>query len=368
LKEASILKANDSLIISFVVFIWKSDLLKKAKTRKGFPSEKSMEMGERKIIDLIASRLEVMPNSPVPFGDDVAGVKLDQKQVAILKTDMLVGKTDVPRGMSFWQAARKAIVMNISDFASKGVQPTSALVSLGLPRDFMRKDIEEIARGLNAGAREYGAYVIGGDTSEASDLIISISLFGIAQKKALMLRNGARPGDILAVTGFFGKSASGLSLIFDNCSASPNLREVLLSAVCMPKARLKEGLALSRSFAVSASVDSSDGLAWSLHEIGRMSKVGFSVNSVPIADEVRRFAEFNHLDPLELALYGGEEYELVLTVKPKEWAIAEAAVESAGGCLLPIGKVTRNRQMLLDFDGKKRFVEARGWEHFKSKV
>ena len=78
----------------------------------------------------------------------------------------------------------------------------------------------------------------------------------------------------------------------------------------MPKARLKEGLALSRSGAVSASIDSSDGLAWSLHEIGKMSNVGFVVNSVPVSDEVRRFAEFNHLDPLELALYGGEEYEL----------------------------------------------------------
>ncbi|MCX6644387.1 MAG: thiamine-phosphate kinase, partial [Candidatus Bathyarchaeota archaeon] len=275
---------------------------------------------------------------------------------------------DVPRNMSLWQAARKAVVMNISDFASKGVQPIASLVSLGLPRDVMRKDIEEIARGLNAGAREYGAYVIGGDTSEASDLIISISLFGTAKRAALMLRNGAKPGDVLAVTGFFGKSASGLCLLLDNCSASPNLREVLLGAVCMPKARLKEGLALSHSGAVSASIDSSDGLAWSLHEIGKMSNVGFVVNSVPVADEVRRFAEFNHLDPLELALYGGEEYELVVTVKPKRWVDAEAAVETVGGCLLPIGKVTRDRQMRLDVDGEKHVIEARGWEHFKSKI
>ena len=274
-------------------------------------------MGERKIIEIIASHLEAMPNSPVPFGDDVSAVNIDQKQVAVLKTDMLVGKTDVPPNMSLWQAARKALVMNISDFASKGVQPTAALVSLGLPRGLMQKDIEEIARGLNAGAREYGAYVIGGDTGEASDLIISVSLYGTAEKTALMLRNGAKPGDILAVTGFFGKSAAGLRLLVDNYSASADLRDVLSGAVCMPKARLKEGLALSRSGAVSASIDSSDGLAWSLHEIGKMSNVGFLVNSVPVADEVRRFAEFNHLDPLELALYGGEEYELVVTIKPK---------------------------------------------------
>ncbi|MGZ4851303.1 MAG: thiamine-phosphate kinase, partial [Candidatus Bathyarchaeia archaeon] len=284
------------------------------------------------------------------------------------KTDMLVGKTDIPRKMSFWQAARKAIVMNVSDFASKGVQPSAALVALGLPRDFTRKDIEEIARGLNAGVREFGSYILGGDTSETSDLIISISLFGTTEKEALMLRNGARPGDILAVTGFFGKSASGLRLLKDNCSVSPNLNDVLLNAVYMPKARLKEGLALSHSGAVSASIDSSDGLAWSLHEIGKMSDVGFIVNSIPVAEEVRRFAEFNHLDPSELALYGGEEYELVVTVKPKMWVNAVAAAEAVGGCLLPIGKVTRDKEIVLDVDGQKHTIAARGWEHFKSET
>jgi thiamine-monophosphate kinase len=270
--------------------------------------------------------------------------------------------------MSLWQAARKAVVMNVSDFAAKGVEPKAILVSLGLPRDMMRKDVDEIARGLNAGAREYGAYVVGGDTGEASDLIIAISLFGTAEQKALMLRSGAKAGDIVAVTGFFGKTAAGLRLLLDGYAASQDLREVLLGSVCMPKARLREGLALCGSRAVTASIDSSDGLAWSLHEVARMSGVGFVISSVPVADEVKRFAEFNGLDALELALYGGEEYELVVTVKPKLWVDAETAVEAVGGRLLPVGKVTRNRQVLLDVDGKKRPVEARGWEHFKSKV
>jgi thiamine-monophosphate kinase len=184
-----------------------------------------------------------------------------------------------------------------------------------------------------------------------------------------MLRNGAKPGDVVAVTGFFGKSAAGLRLLLDKrCSTSADLREALLDAVFMPKARLAEGLALSRSNAVSASIDSSDGLAWSLHEIARLSGVGFVVDSVPVADEVRRFAELNGFDALELALYGGEEYELVVTVKPKSWVDAVAAVEAVGGCLLPIGKVTKEKQVVLCVDGKKRVIEARGWEHFKSKI
>jgi thiamine-monophosphate kinase len=328
----------------------------------------STSLGERKIIEIIQRHIEAMPNNPAPFGDDVSAVSLNDKQVAVLKTDMMVGKTDVPPHMSLWQAARKAIVMNVSDFAAKGVQPSAALISLGLTGGVLQKDIEEVARGLNAGAREYGAYIIGGDTGQTSDLIIAVSLYGTAEKAKLMLRSGAKPGDILAVTGFFGKSAAGLRLLLKNYSVSSNLQNVLLEAVCMPKAKLKEGLVLGKSGSVSSSIDSSDGLAWSLHEIGKMSNVGFNVNSVPVADEVRRCAEFNHLDPLDLALYGGEEYELVLTIKPKQWVDAEEAVESVGGQLLPIGKVTKDQQIILDMDGLKRPIEARGWEHFKTRL
>ncbi len=251
-----------------------------------------------------------MPNLPVPFGDDVSAVSINERQVAVLKTDMLVGKTDVPKGMSLWQAARKAVVMNISDFAAKGVQPSAVLVSLGLPSNLVRKDIDEIARGLNAGARQYGAYVIGGDTGEASDLIISLSVFGTSERKKLMLRSGAKIGDILAVTGFFGKTAAGLRLLFDGYAVSANLRQVFVNAVCMPQARLMEGLALSGSNTVTASIDSSDGLAWCIHEIARMSGVGIEISSLPVADEVKRFAEFNKLDQQNWHFTGGKNMSL----------------------------------------------------------
>jgi thiamine-monophosphate kinase len=323
-------------------------------------------LGEHKVIEVMRRFFEPMSDWAVPFGDDVSAVSLLGEEVAVLKTDMLVDKTDVPRGMSLWQAARKAVVMNVSDFAAKGVAPKAALVSLGLPKRLLYRDVEEIAKGLNAGARQYGAHIVGGDTGEASDLIISVHLFGTAKKNSLMLRSGAKAGDIVAVTGFFGKSAAGLQLLLNGCAASEDLRQVLVHSVFMPQARLREGLALQSSGAVTASIDSSDGLAWSLHELARLSKVGFVVSALPVASEVKCFADFNGLDACELALYGGEEYELVVTVDPKKWTDAEAAVEAVGGRLLPIGKVTRDLQVLLDVDGKKRVVEPRGWEHFKS--
>jgi len=352
----------------YKVFRLEANWLSKKKLEKVRRPRASAELGEREIIEIIRAQLEFMPDAPVPFGDDVSAVDIGNGRIAVLKTDMLVASTDVPRGMSLWQAARKAVIMNISDFAAKGVKPVAALASLGLSKNFARKDVEEIARGLNAGAKEYGTYIVGGDTNEASDLIIAVMLFGTARRKALMLRSGAKPGDIVAVTGFFGKPAAGLKLLLDDYVASPDLREVFLNSVCMPRARLREGLAMCSSGGVSACIDSSDGLAWSLHEIARWSGVGLIITSVPVADEVRRFAEFNGLDAVELALYGGEEYELVMTVKPRLWINTEVAVESSGGCLLPVGKVTRDKQVLMNVDGKKQVIQPVGWEHFRSQI
>lgn len=324
------------------------------------------KLGERKIIEIIQSRLDVMPKTPIAFGDDVSAYDIEKGNVVVMKTDMLVDKTDVPPSMSLWQAARKAVVMNVSDFAAKGVKPLAILVSLGLPRKLTEKDIEEIGEGLNVGAREYDAYIIGGDTNEASDLVISISLFGIAKKDALMLRSGAKPSDLVAVTGLFGETSAGLKILVEDFKAPKKIGEILTNSVLMPYARLKEGLALSRTKAVTASIDSSDGLAWSLHEIAEASNVGFLIDNLPTSKEAEKFAKINKLDPLELTLYGGEEYELVLTIKPRLWKKAEKAVQKVGGKLLPIGKVTAERRVLLEIGERRSIIESRGWEHFKS--
>jgi thiamine-monophosphate kinase len=326
-----------------------------------------MDLGERKAIELILEQLKKMPKMPIPFGDDVSAYSVGKKQLFILKTDMLVAETDVPKGMSLWQAARKAVVMNISDFAAKGVKPLVMLVSLGLPKTTTQEELEEIAKGLNAGAREYEAFIIGGDTNEASDLIISLSVFGLAKKDNVILRSGAKPGDVVAVTGLFGKTSAGLKILLEGFTASKDICDSLLEAVYMPKARLKEGLALGTTGAITSAIDSSDGLAWSLHELSKASGVGFIIESVPIAHEAVRFAEINGLEPLELALYGGEEYELVLTIKPNLWARAEKAVKSVGGNLIKIGKATAEKWIVLEVEGKKCFIEPRGWEHFRKR-
>jgi len=327
---------------------------------------KSVEdLGERRIIEIILKHLEKMPNMPIPFGDDVSAIDIGHEKLAVIKTDMLVGKTDIPKGMSPWQAARKAVVMSISDLAAKGTQPIAILTALGLPRGFTEKDIEQISKGMNIGAREYDAYILGGDTSEATDLIISCSVLGIAEKYLLMKRSGAKSGDIVAVTGYFGKTTAGLKFLLKGLPTPAGIKQTLIDAVLMPHARLKEGLTLAQTRAVTASIDSSDGLAWSLHEIARASNIGFSIDKLPIAKEAEEFAKINNLNPIELSLYGGEEYELVITVKPKLWKKAKEAVEKVGTQLIKIGKATKEKNLILKTEKKTLQIEPKGWEHFK---
>jgi len=326
------------------------------------------ELGEREIIEILFKCLEGMPDSPVPLGDDASAVDLGRGKLAVIKSDMLVGKTDVPPGMSLWQAARKAVVMNISDLAAKGVKPIAILASIGIPRGLTKEDIEQIGKGLNDGAREYGAYVLGGDTNEASDLVISCVAFGLCEKRQFIRRSGAKPGNFVAVTGLFGKTVAGLKILFKEVSAPPEMETSLVNAVLTPHARLKEGLALAKTQVVTASIDSSDGLAWSLYEISRASHVGFIIDALPIAQEVKAFAEARNLDPTDLALYGGEEYELVVTVKPRLWKRAEEALKKIGTPLTKIGIATKEPDLLLKIKEKTIPIEARGWEHFKMPV
>jgi thiamine-monophosphate kinase len=325
-----------------------------------------VKLGERKIIDILLRCLDPMPDTPVPFGDDVSAVDLGHGRLAVIKTDMLIGKTDVPPGMSLRQAARKAVVMNISDLAAKGVEPAAILASIGVPRAFTDKDIEQIGKGLNDGAREYGAYVLGGDTNEASDLVISCAALGICESRYLIRRSGARPRDLVAVTGLFGKTSSGLKILLEDFPFPPKIGKELVNSVFKPRARLREGLALAQTRVVTASIDSSDGLAWSLHEISRASNVGFIIDHLPVAQEAKEFAKIHNLDPVELSLYGGEEYEILVTVKPKLWKAAERALKRVEASLIKIGVVTMKKALTLRIKEKTVPIEARGWEHFKT--
>ncbi len=234
------------------------------------------QLGELRILRILEHVFGSSSRTSIGFGDDVSAVKLGRGRVAVLKTDMLVGSTDVPPGMTMRQTAWKAAVANVSDLAAKGVRPLAGLVSLGLPAHLRKSDIGQIARGLQDAAKRYGFPFVGGDTNESQDLAISIALFAVAKLNRLVLRSGAKDGDLIAVTGGFGATAAGLKALMEFKEKPETLNPALYDAVFCPRAQLETGVKLAASGALTSSTDSSDGLAWSLHSLCRDPDFVFS--------------------------------------------------------------------------------------------
>lgn len=321
------------------------------------------ELGEVQIIRILERSLGTSARTVVGFGDDISAVKLSPTKVAVLKTDMLVGSTDVPPGMTMRQTARKAVVANVSDLAAKGVRPFAGIVALGLPARLTKGDVKEIAAGLRDASREYSFPLVGGDTNESDDLTISIALFAIANRRQLVLRGGARVGDIVSAAGEFGSTAAGLKALLEKKWRPQQLAPPLYEAVYNPRAQLDLGVRLAASGAVTASIDSSDGLAWSLHELSNASGVGIQIDKVPVSRAAKEFAARYGYNANDLALYGGEEYHLVVTIKRNKF---ESARRAARGRLKKIGVVTdRFMKVRLMQAGRTIAIKRKGWEHFK---
>ena len=307
------------------------------------------KLDEKEIIRIFAQKLGIVDL------DDVA--VLDKGLV--FKADMLVASTDVPEGMAAWQVARKSIVSCVSDLASKGAKPHAAMISLGLPKNCTRPYIEGLARGFAMASKEFGIKIIGGDTNEANGLVIDCSMIGYADGK-MPTRNGARPGDVVVVSGMFGFQAAGIAILMQNAPAGGKFRKQAVESVLMPEPRQRFGSALAKYF--SSSIDSSDGLAISLYELAIQSRVNIAIENIPQADGVDKFAEANSLSAHELVFHGGEEYEIVATIPRSKLDLAKSVAMKSGIALHVVGKVKRgNGRVFLE----KKLIENKGFVHFR---
>lgn len=292
------------------------------------------------------------------IGDDVA-VVVSGRGNAILKTDMLVEHTDMPPGMTYSQAARKAVAMCVSDFAAKGVRPDSFMISLGLRRGTSQGEIDGLARGFREAERRWGVSLVGGDTNEAKELIVDCAMVGFAER--IVTRGGARPGDLLVVTGAFGLAPAGLKILMAGAKAEPGFARAAKRSVLEPEPSLRIGLSLAPH--LTSALDSSDGLARSIHTLARASRVGFEVQELPAADGLEGFARSNGLDPVRLVLEGGEEYVIVGTVRESGLGPAEEAVRRSGGRLAVIGRATAGRRVELKSGRRRQKIRDAGWTH-----
>jgi thiamine-monophosphate kinase len=301
------------------------------------------------------------PGVLVSIGDDAA-VLTRVSPSAVLSTDMLVEGVDFDFSWaSFADVGHKAASANLSDLAAMGARPRCLLLALGLRPDDRVTDVLELVSSLAETGRRFGAPLVGGDLSRVlGPLIVAVTVVGEAEPKRTFRRRHARPGDVILVSGTLGAAALGLALL----GAGRHTPHSVTRRQLRPEPQVKLGLALARWGRVTSAADISDGLSRdALHLASPGCGVELDVSRLPIAADVARVAEELSMSAIDLALSGGEDFELVLAVRPADVEAAVRRAASLGVALTPVGRVVARPG--LHVLGQRGRSPARGFDHFR---
>ncbi len=326
---------------------------------------KLSDVGERTLVELARKIFKRGAHVRVGIGDDAAVLDLDSFKCAVLTTDMLAASRHFPHGTSPEQMGRKAVVVNLSDLAAMGAEPLGLIFSVGLPRGLKVKFVERLVRSMDIAAREHGTYIVGGDLDETEEIVISGMALGVVRRREFLTRSGAKVGDIIAVTGKLGAAAAGLKLLLKRLPV--NSYRALVRAQLEPRARVREGRALVRSGLVTSAIDVTDGLAANIWQLAKESKMKIVIDrdDIPEHPLVRKFAVQHGFNVDDFVLVGGEDFELLFTVRPRGWEKVRLTLKRVGTTATKIGCVTKGRGVFIRTNGKTRKLPDRGYEHFR---
>ncbi|OIN96176.1 hypothetical protein AUJ66_07000 [Candidatus Desantisbacteria bacterium CG1_02_38_46] len=371
----------------------------------------------------------------IGIGDDTAVIKISSKKYLLWTTDILIESIHfLPKHLSLlpfrfrlsptFMLGWKALAVNLSDIAAMGGIPQYALVTLGLKGNEDVKFVDELYRGMKScsgrarydcsgrpwsaeksskldhysSGRPWSAVkILGGDTTKSPILVIDVSVIGEVEKKNLVLRRGASPGDVICVTGFCGDSAVGLAILrrgsihrahcsgtthpSGGCPGSANERHLICRHL-MPTPRLKEARIIAKNHLATSMIDNSDGLLASVKFLCQSSGVGAKIyeDKIPISKQLIK-GLFHppraeglsycrsgrvHSAIQKFALTGGEDYELVFTVPPQKLNdVLTKIPELTGTPVTAIGEVTKNKGIFVcNSSGKRKNIKNMGFDHF----
>lgn len=298
------------------------------------------DIGEKQLVNYILSQSKSI------VADDTAITEFNDTNL-ISTCDMLIESKHFPKGMSYFQMGFKSVTVNVSDLAAMGAQPLGFLLSIALPKDLAIDSFKQIIKGVIDACSYYNIPLIGGDTNEASEIIISGTALGLCDNP--MMKNTARNGDLICLTGDIGMAALGFNLNGDNIYTKKSLE---------PYARLNEGQIIKKAGATSAT-DITDGLASELYEM-KPDSLGFMIyeEKLEISDEFKKMSADLGLDYLDLLLHVGEDFELVFTISKDNYLDLDYRV---------IGEVNGSDKIEITLiDGEVTEIENRGYNHYVS--
>jgi thiamine-monophosphate kinase len=309
------------------------------------------------------------------IGDDAAVIRQRSGSDTVVTTDLLVEGIDFdlerfqtrPRDLG-----HKSLAVSLSDVAAMGARPRFCLLSVGVPRArWQSRFLDQFYEGVRALADRYGVAIIGGDTSRTPERVVVDSIvLGEVRRGRAVLRSGAKAGDQIFVTGALGGAAAGLKIL-ESRAAVPSAARLtraerqIIARQLKPEPRVEWGLLLGETRLATAMIDLSDGLSSDLAHLCRESRVGANIDAalVPI-DVLLKSTNETEAGALSLALNGGEDFEILFTVRPRE--ATKLPTEVGGVPVTRIGEVTDERgKIRLIQDGRALALKPRGFEHFK---
>jgi thiamine-monophosphate kinase len=334
------------------------------------------DVGEFGLIELLAASLPAEVQAAnglrLGIGDDAAVWQPSPGEDVVVATDSLVEDVHFRRDWTDWESlGHKTLAVNISDLAAMGASPRLAVVSLGLDGGERVRDLRALYRGLGALARRHEMTIAGGDVVRSpGGMVLHVTVIGETRDRRVLTRSGATSGEVIGVTGTLGASAAGLRLL--GLDAEDSRRRAatagqLIDAHLRPEPQVALG-AMLLEHGASAAMDLSDGLLGDLPKLLNASGVAARLNEddIPVAAAVRALFPSEWID---LALRGGEDYELLFTAPLRNWDEIEVAIRKAGGTVTAIGEVLGRRPgspsiELTGFDGARRTRSLGAFDHF----
>jgi thiamine-monophosphate kinase len=334
------------------------------------------DVGEFGLIKLLAASLPAEVRGAaglqLGIGDDAAVWQPTPGEQIVVTTDSLVESVHFRRDRTDWETlGHKTLAVNVSDIAAMGAIPKLAVISLGLDGDERIGDLQSLYSGLGALARRLGMTIAGGDVVRSPQgLTIHVTAVGETRGRRVLTRSGANSGDLIGVTGTLGASAAGLGLLEldpDDVRRRAATANQLIEAHLRPEPRVALGGVLLDHGATSA-MDLSDGLLGDLPKILTASEVAARLDegAIPVAAAVQALFPDDWVD---LALRGGEDYELLFTAPRCAWDAIDGAARREGGIVTAIGEVVGrgsapSRIELVGRDGTRRTVLGGAFDHF----
>lgn len=320
---------------------------------------KEFELIKRFFTEQAIKRKDVL----LGIGDDCALVTPAERQNIAITTDTLVAGVHFPHETSARAIGHKSIAVNLSDLAAMGAEPSWVSLALTMPEVDLPW-IEEFCRGVFDLCEFYNVQLIGGDTTQGP-LSITVTAQGLTPIDKHITRSGAKAGDWIYVTGEIGDAALALKGIFKEVDIAPEYQESVRKSLDFPPPRILAGQAL-REYASSA-IDLSDGLISDLGHICAASKVGANIvlEDLPISNALRDTVGMEKA--FDIALVGGDDYELLFTVSEDNRVGMETALANSGNTITCIGQLNGSEKITTTLDSKPVAINAKSFEHFSQR-